>query len=180
MNAAQRVEPPFRLPEWLCCAMRMHLLAEHAHRPAQPPHGFTIGGEENPYLRRWFVLPRGDGPACYLHQFLRDDDDRALHDHPWGSIGIILSAGYLEQTPEGLFERRVGDVLPRTAEARHRVILHRDGEGRPVPAWTLFLTGQRVRDWGFWCPDGSTERFVPWQAFTEGEHGERVGKGCGA
>lgn len=33
-----------------------------------------------------------------LHHILRSDDDRALHDHPWWYIAIILSGGYWEVT----------------------------------------------------------------------------------
>lgn len=173
--------PVFRLPEWFCHEMLTSLQRRVGGLPAAPPHGFTIGGEEDPYLRRWFITPRGHGPAVYLHQFLRDDDDRALHDHPWPSLGIILAGGYREILPGGEELRRVGDVVPRAPEHRHRVVLHRDAHGTPTPAWTLFLVGERVRDWGFWCPgDGGAERFVPWREFTSGEHGERVGKGCGA
>lgn len=174
--------PDFVLPGWVCHVLLHALRARYSnlHR-AQAPHGFTIGGEESPYLRRWFVTPRGDGPAVYLHQFLRDDDDRALHDHPWPSLGVILAGGYMEHVPGGEVVRQVGDVVLRQPTDRHRVELFRNADGTPREAWTLFLVGQRVRDWGFWCPgaDGG-ERFVPWQDFTEGEHGERVGKGCGA
>jgi hypothetical protein len=44
-----------------------------------------------------------------------------------------------------------------------------------MPAWTLFITGRRVRDWGFHCPKG----WVPWQEFTDPTDSGRVGKGCG-
>lgn len=167
--------PPFIMPPWLCDRMLRILRYEVGDKPAADPHGFTIGGDENPYLRRWFITPRGDGPAVYLHQFLRDDDDRALHDHPWDSIGIILSGGYVEVTPDGDVVRQVGDVVARAAGARHRVVLHRDPQGRAVEAWTLFLVGERVREWGFWCPQG----WVHWKDFTAGPNGERVGAGCG-
>lgn len=174
--------PIFRMPQWLCGNILFDLQRSIANKQAAAPHGFTIGGEESPYLRRWFITPRGDGPACYLHQFLRDDDDRALHDHPWPTCGIILSGGYLEHTPDGVTERRIGDVIPRSPEHRHRVELHSAGDGAKHEAWTLFLVGERVRDWGFWCPgaDGGGTRFVPWRDFTAGENGERIGKGCGA
>ena len=45
---------------------------------------FIVGGKDNPYLLRWFVIPRNPVFNIYLHRFLRSDDDRALHDHPWG------------------------------------------------------------------------------------------------
>ena len=176
------IAPDFILPRWLCHMMLYALRARYSSAlPAEAPHGFTIGGAERPYLRRWFVTPRGEGPACYLHQFLRDDDDRALHDHPWPSLGVILSGGYIEHTPGGEVLRSVGDVVLRRPEDRHRVELFRDAAGVPVEAWTLFLVGRRVRDWGFWCPgEGGGERFVHWREFTEGEHGEVIGRGCGA
>lgn len=43
------------------------------------PH-FVIGNADNPYMLRWFILPRNRLFNIYLHKFLRDDDDRALHD----------------------------------------------------------------------------------------------------
>lgn len=137
---------------------------------------FTIGGTDNPYLRRWFVTPRGDDGAVYLHQFLRSDEDRALHDHPWPSLGIILDGQYLEHVAGAEPELRTpGMMIRREPETAHRVELLPDhrltGE---APVWTLFLVGPRVRDWGFHCPQG----WVPWQAFTAGTAGELVGKGC--
>lgn len=41
--------------------------------------------------------------------------------------------------------------------------------------WTLFLTGPKVRTWGFWCPKG----FVPWFDFVKPEASGEVGRGCG-
>lgn len=136
----------------------------------------VIGGMADPYLRRWHLTPRGDGPAVYLHQFLRSDDDRALHDHPWPSLGLILHGRYMEHLPGGIAEMRApGMLIERAPEAAHRVELLPNlkltGE---QPVWTLFITGPRVRDWGFHCPQG----WVPWRDFTAGPNGETVGKGC--
>lgn len=167
----------FEVPLVLLHTLRATAMAQAIGRPAD----LVIGGNDNPYLRRWHLTPRGNGPATYLHQFLRDDDDRALHDHPWPSVGIILDTGYLEHMPDGMAMRCPGDMIHRTPEHRHRVSLLRDDEGRPRPAWTLFFVGARVREWGFWCPgSGGGERFVHWREFTAGEHGELIGKGCGA
>ena len=44
---------------------------------------FIIGGHEAPYLRRHWLIPRNRFFNIYVHEFLRSDDDRALHDHPW-------------------------------------------------------------------------------------------------
>ena len=43
---------------------------------------FIIGPEDNPYMRRWFIVPRNPYQNIYLHEVLRSDDDRAGHDHP--------------------------------------------------------------------------------------------------
>jgi hypothetical protein len=55
-----------------------------------------IGGHDNPYLLRWFIIPRNPIFNIYLHQFLRSDDDRALHDHPWPWCSILLRGSYAE------------------------------------------------------------------------------------
>ncbi len=36
------------------------------------------------YLLRWWVIPRNEMYNLYLHDIRKSDDDRALHDHPWG------------------------------------------------------------------------------------------------
>lgn len=142
------------------------------------PH-FVIGGHDDPYLLRWFVIPRNHRFNVYVHKFMRSDDDRALHDHPWWFVSIILRGGYIEHTPGGQRLRKAPSIAYRKAEHIHRVELFTewfDGIGeREVPCWTLILTGPKARHWGFWCPKG----FVPWEQFvavTPG--GNTVGRGC--
>lgn len=141
---------------------------------------FIIGDPARPYMRRWWIIPRNEGCNVYLHEILRSDDDRAGHDHPWFNTSFVIEGGYEEavffkQTPwiEAYREqRKAGDVVHREAGDTHRLIV--PGGGRCV---SLFMTGPKVREWGFWCPnDGG--RFVPWREFTGGERGELVGKGC--
>jgi hypothetical protein len=60
------------------------------------PPDFCIGGVDNPYIRRWWVVPRNRIYNIYLHNFKRDDDDRAYHDHPWNFCSIILRGAYFE------------------------------------------------------------------------------------
>lgn len=105
-----------------------------------------------------------------LHEVLRSDDDRALHDHPWSSRSLIIAGGYFEHLPGGLrVWRAPGWTGDRTAEQPHRLEVP-DG-GRAV---TLFFTGAKTREWGFHCPQG----WRHWQDFTGGAHGETVGLGC--
>ncbi len=129
-----------------------------------------IGGELNPYMRRWYLWPRNRWANNYLNHIMRSDDDRALHNHPWCSVSIILSGGYREWTPEGSEVFTAGDVIFRGANYRHRIdLIH----GRP--AWTLFLTGPKVQNWGFFCP----KCFVPWQQFVNPDNSDLTGAGCG-
>ncbi|MBN8740701.1 MAG: hypothetical protein BGP24_14780 [Lysobacterales bacterium 69-70] len=131
-----------------------------------------IGGEDSPYLLRWFVIPRNRCLNVYLHEFHRSDDDRALHDHPWINCSLLLDGEYTEHTiaASGIHERvvrRAGDVIVRTAKHAHRIELHAG------ICTTLFITGPRLREWGFHCPAG----WVPWRKFTSAS-GREVGRGC--
>lgn len=134
----------------------------------------VIGGREDPYLARWFLIPRNRWFNVYLHHFLRSDDDRALHDHPWWNLSILLRGAYVEHTvrPGGInvrTQRQAGAMKLRRAASAHRIELP-DG-----PVWTLFVTGPRLRSWGFHCPKG----WVHWRRFTAGPRGETIGRGCG-
>lgn len=138
----------------------------------------TIGPPDDLYLRRWWLIPRNRWFNIYLHHFLRSDDDRALHDHPWRNLSILLIGSYREHTASGVVKLRkpwrpwaFWRLTGRTATAAHRVELI---DGRPV--WTLFLTGRTVRTWGFHCPRG----WVPWREFVDVRPGgNSIGKGCG-
>lgn len=138
------------------------------------PH-FYIGGESNPYLLRWFLIPRNRWLNVYLHKFMRDDDDRALHDHPWWFVSFVIHGGYAEHTPTGTKIRNQLSLAFRRAEHRHRVELPKGLDGKPIPCWTLVITGRKSRTWGFWCPKG----FVPWHQFVDQNDTGNVGKGCG-
>jgi len=133
-----------------------------------------IGGSDDPYLRRWYLIPRNTLFNVYLHQFIRSDDDRALHDHPWWNISVLLDGKYVEHTIAAggvnvRTERRAGAMKMRRAKSAHRIELV-DG-----PCWTLFITGPRLRSWGFHCPKG----WRHWRDFTAGPKGETIGRGCG-
>lgn len=138
------------------------------------PH-FYIGGRDDPYMLRWYLIPRNRWLNLYLHKFMRDDDDRALHDHPWNFVSIMLWGQYTEITAMGTAGKVRGfpDVAFRSAEHRHRVVLD-ERNGQPVPCWTLVFTGPKVREWGFWYPKG----FVPWQDFVAHDDHGNIGKGC--
>ncbi len=160
-----------RLPRLLLRAMQ-----RWADRRTSREADLYIGGRDRPYLIRWWIIPRNPLFNVYLHRVLRSDDDRALHDHPWLNCSILIDGGYVEHTIDaGGINRRVhrhaGEVKLRRASAAHRLEVT-TGAG----ATTLFITGPRVRSWGFHCPDAGWRH---WEDFTEGEAGEFVGRGCG-
>ncbi|AYO86096.1 hypothetical protein EBB05_15970 [Methylobacterium brachiatum] len=134
-----------------------------------------IGGEADPYMRRWWVIPRNRWFNVYLHHFMRSDDDRALHDHPWWNVSFLLQGQYAEHTISAgginvFTTRKAGEVKARWATHAHRIELTHG------PCWTLFITGPRLRTWGFHCPRG----WVPWKEFTNpADGGQTVGRGCG-
>lgn len=136
---------------------------------------FVIGGSENPYLRRWYVIPQNRWFNFYLHNMLRDDDDRALHDHPWWNVSVVLKGGYLEWLshrgdPVNVAWRGPGSVVFRRAVVAHRLALGYEGKS----SWSLFITGPKIRSWGFHCPQG----WRSWQEFCAPGDSGRVGRGC--
>lgn len=142
------------------------------------PH-FVIGSPADPYMLRWYVVPRNPFLNVYLHKFLRSDDDRAKHDHPWWFVSLLISGGYIEHLErDGVTQtiyRGSPSIAFRRATDRHIVELYEDFDGEgPFPCWTIVITGPRIREWGFWCPNG----FVPWQEFVDGRDHGQVGKGC--
>lgn len=131
---------------------------------------FQVGGSIDPYLNRWFVIPRNRVFNIYLHQFLRDDDDRALHDHPWVNMSWLLAGQYVEHQKRHTFYRKAGDKAYRLPWTAHRIALI-DSQ----PCWTLFITGPKLRVWGFHCPQG----WVKWTTFVSSKDTGQIGQGCG-
>lgn len=131
---------------------------------------FVVG---NDYLRRWWIIPRNNFFNAYLHQFLRSDEDRALHDHPSWNISYLLKGEYTEWTiaQGGVHHSKIykaGNLRFRLARTAHRIELHSG------PCWSLFINGPKWRNWGFHCPKG----WRPWQEFVDVNDRGAVGPGC--
>lgn len=126
----------------------------------------------NPYPDA--IFPDGDRPHIYLHRFHRDDNDDALHNHPWAwAFSILLSGGYYEdrRTIETIRHPREGrstfrverrEVLPFSFnyighDDFHRVDL------RSKECWSLFVVGPRASSWSFW--DALTGETTPWREY---------------
>lgn len=113
-----------------------------------------------PYVIRWRIeTPIG---SVRLHHWLGPDDDRAFHDHPWWFLTFVLRGGYIDVSPEGDDHLYAPAVRFRRAHHRHTVVPECEG------AWTLVITGPKVRRWGFWL-NGKFIRANKW-FLTQGHH----------
>lgn len=195
---------------------------------------FVIGADspEGPYLLRWYLTPWrklqgrlreraaarphlanriaarvvGWLPNVYLHRFMRDDDDRALHDHPSFGISYLLAGGYIEHTVAdgGIHRRRahgVGALRFMGLRYAHRIELHSlPLAGVTSAALALFFNAphaqrrtdgtmdfHKVHCWTLFV-FGPTLRewgfhcpergWVRWQEFTAAGKPGEVGRGC--
>lgn len=146
-----------------------------------------INGEDKEvYLRRWWIIPRNPFMNVYLHNMLHDDGD-VLHDHMYVSVSLVLDYGlqevYCLDPESGFIELRKrcrtfeqGQVVFRSSRMAHQLLVRR-------PTWTIFVTGPRIKSWGFWCPKGWKE----WKEYValsnvpdgSGRGKSTVGVGCG-
>jgi len=131
---------------------------------------YVIGMDRTPpYLNRWWVIPRNRFFNVYLHEIQQNDDDRALHDHPWLNMSYIIKGGYREITKQGVYIRPVGTFRFRRPTTAHRLVLM----GKRTVS--LFITGPVVREWGFHCPQG----WRHWKDFVSiRDGGNDTGAGC--
>ena len=129
----------------------------------------NIAEDDAIFLYRWWIVKRAKAKRfrfnIYLHRFVRSDEDRALHDHPWWSISILLKGLiweiYQDQQGNHSANYNIRRFIPlfRPATHAHRIILE------SKDAWTLFITGPKIREWGFWCPQG----WRHWKDFAFGQ-----------
>lgn len=125
-----------------------------------------LGNPECPHAYRWALIVFGYG--LRLHHWLKSDDDRAFHDHPWWMLIRVISGRYADYRPDGTAEL----VLPgkwyfRPADHKHIVIIPVGNP--PEDVWTLVITGPKVRNWGFWIP-GRDKLLRPLRYFSRFGH----------
>lgn len=125
------------------------------HLPSEPD--VYVGGKGSHHMLRWHLIPRNKFIGLYFHKMIASDDTRALHDHPYlFNASWILRGAYTERGPNKLVWRKPGSWAFRWGASPHMLLLDIDPrKDYPLkPVWTLFLTGPRVREWGFLCPKG--------------------------
>jgi hypothetical protein len=138
-----------------------------------------IGPDNDPYMKRWFIIPRNRVFNIYLHYFLHDDE-RTLHSHPWWSVSVALHGVMSEfSTPTSMNANRIGfhrfryvkagEVVVRSTDMFHRLELV------SATAITLFFTGPKLCTWYFACKAG----LVKWTDFVSSRDTGQIGAGCG-
>ena len=135
-----------------------------------------VGKSKSPYLLRYYLwgwtpwnTKKGSKlvswlPGAMLHQFVRSDEDKELHNHPWKwALSFILAGGYLEERMvDGkvtTFKVMPGSINFIRDNDYHRVDLLEED------CWTLFITGPNTQSWGFL--HRVTQKFTPWREFIQ-------------
>lgn len=130
-----------KLPQALLSAMQ-----RRAERRMDTPPSKRIGER---YLTRWHLLPKNRFFNVYLHHVQEDDPDSHLHDHPWlFNISVVLRGRISETLPSKTRVLEPGSVTARMSRAPHRLDL------LSADSLTVFLTGPKIRDWGFYTEKG--------------------------
>lgn len=130
-------------------------------KPYRPFKPFQIRWKEAmgrpccPYLYRWTFL--FFGYSIRIHHWIRSDDKRFFHDHPFDFISIVLKGRYANVTPNGRFEVKAGTVWKSDGTKRHYLDIPEAG------AWTVLLCSRVKRKWGFWIKDN--QRLRPLEYF---------------
>lgn len=129
------------------------------------PPDLTIGPADAPQTYRWHLW-RWRGVQFALHQWMRSDQDRALHDHTANNISILLSGRYREWYSHPWEPKRSKMRYPlipyfRLAETPHRIELLSD-----KPVWTIWIRFKARRGWGFYCRKG----WRHWRTYLGGDY----------
>ena len=99
-------------------------------------------------------------PSIRIHEILRKDEDKHLHDHPFNAQSLILRGWYLEQTENPEFESAIS---PNPSNPEFRNVIKEAGDSYPIrfgqyhrivgksfePVITLFITFGYKGTWGF-------------------------------
>lgn len=110
---------------------------------------YVIGTPDDPYMQRWWLRKDNTRGNVYLHRILKNDEADNMHDHPFCSTSVMLKGIVREvlETHERLLYP--GSITYRHATEKHRL------EVVEGPAWSLFITGQKEREWGFVDENGT-------------------------
>jgi len=140
--------------------MRRFWLVPYDYIPSFGPIGCGPVGWNRPIAK---ILQLA-GIAIRIHHIMKPDRDRHMHDHPWWWISIVLRGSYVEITPnpDGAevwpttasepvlgHIRHTGSIAIKRPTDRHKIAVV-----PPGGVWTLFITGPKRQEWGFYTETG--------------------------
>jgi len=103
-------------------------------------------GEDNcPYAYRWVLILFGY--SIRVHRWIRSDDKRYMHNHPWWFITFVLRGSYKDVSLNGVEYLKRCSLKYRNSMHTHYVEIPKGG------ALTLLITGKPMNKWGFWIKD---------------------------
>lgn len=167
-----------QLPAFITERLYRRVFATMRSRPSDTNIGKDARGQ--PYLQRWFAIPRNRFFNIYLHLY-HHDDAAELHSHPWWSVSLCVNGELREYHTRDKHDANVpsrfklrsvrkGDIVWRSPDMFHRL----DVVG--VRTITIFITGPKIKTWYFACKRG----LIEWKNYVSGHdpYG-RVTNGCG-
>lgn len=81
--------------------------------------------------------------AIYIHNILKSDEDKHLHDHPWNILIFILKGGYVEMMKDSCCERPPGSLFFHKSTVVHKI------KTLYGPTWSFVMTFGKNRLWGY-------------------------------
>jgi hypothetical protein len=127
-----------------------------------PPRSTIPDDDGLPKIHRRYLIGTGHTFGVFLHHFVGSDAPTIFHDHPWTwGVSLVLRGGYLEERRNRDGTRRTRRWLgPGRINVLRPGVFHRVELRDRHPAWTLFVHGRKVRNWGFL--DAVTGAFELW------------------
>ncbi len=103
--------------------------------------GQKLGVPDCIYMVRWIIDFKWF--SIRLHHWLKSDDLRHMHDHPWDFYSLVLWGSIIDRTESGDEQRNWLSLRKFKAEHRHAAVINK-------PCWTLLFCGREKRVWGYW------------------------------
>jgi hypothetical protein len=103
-----------------------------------------LGPKDCPYVIRYILNLYFF--SIRLHIWLKSDDLRYEHDHPWDFYSFVLYGSLYDRSNSRDTYRPTFSCSFFKAEHKHSVVIDK-------PAITLLITGKERREWGYWVND---------------------------
>lgn len=147
---------------------KLSKLARVAHRALTfvlgEPEVFMHDAEHLHYAR-WCLWRGSDGRKVYLHHFVNGDGRPHPHDHPKEFTSIGLLGSYVEETycghPVCAATRYCKTFAAPWKRTFQPTYIHRIADVK-ASCWTLVITSEFKREWGFFVPNPDEESVGLW------------------